>query len=74
MFITLFVFELPSGMLDSTIAHDCLHWNLALEYSLYMTLIFNYYCNTLVMKHHFNTSTHQKIDSDLMNFLINLNF
>ena len=24
----------------------------------------NYYCNTLVMKHHLNTSTYQKMDWD----------
>ena len=25
----------------------------------------DYYCNTLVMKHHLNTSTHQKVDSNI---------
>ena len=24
----------------------------------------DYYCNTLVMKHHLNTSTYKKVDSD----------
>ena len=24
----------------------------------------DYYCNTLVMKHHLNTSTYEKVDSD----------